>query len=58
MILITYCLQPLALKLYTFMTALPFFILPLFKCTETFREQINESLENRYMMLEMKTSVI
>ena len=25
---------------------------------ETFREQINESLENRYMMIEMKTSVI
>lgn len=25
---------------------------------ETFRERINESLENRYTMLEMKTSVI
>ena len=25
---------------------------------ETFRERINESLENKYTMLEMKTSVI
>ena len=43
MIFINYCLQPLALKLLTFMTALPSFILLLFKCTETFKVQMINS---------------